>query len=127
MTDGIDTRVGFWANYAEPARAPFERPPVERYLRVDWDLPDGGCVDVGLEERDGDAAAAATMRMLESCVEVALEEIADAKSIAERIEHAIVLVFPDRYWFAEVWTPGAVDGIKRYQVIQPAVVGGFRR
>lgn len=31
----------------------------------------------------------------------------------------------DRYWFAEVWTPSGE--VKRYQVIQPAVVGGFRR
>lgn len=119
MTDGIDTRVGYWANPR------FERPPEEKYLRVDWDLPDGGCVDVGLEDRDGEDTAM-TMRAFEACVEVALEEMADAKCLAERIGRAVVAWFPDRYWFAEVWTPGD-DKIKRYQVIQPAVVGGFRR
>lgn len=109
----------------------FERPEIERYIRYDCDLPDGGCIDLGLEEREGfsDEQTAASARALEYCVEKALDfepgQFISAKRIALRLESLLIEWFPDRYWFAEVWTPSGI--VKRYQVIQPAVVGGFRR
>lgn len=104
----------------------FERPAVERYLRLDEDLPDGGCIDIGLEDKEEpESATRVVMLALERCLEVAVEHGRDAKTIGLRLEGLLTEWFPDRYWFAEVWTPGAA--VKRYQVIQPAVVGGFRR
>lgn len=102
---------------------PFERPAVEHYLRADRDLPDGGCIDLGLEARESDDGT--IWRALDLCVEKATEVMADAKEIAEKLGALLRDWFPDRYWFAEVWTPSGA--VKRYQVIQPAVVGGFRR
>lgn len=105
----------------------YERPAVERYLRADYDLPDGGVIDLGLESRDADTADATAVlgRALDRCVEQACDRIGDAREIAARLHALCEAWFPDRYWFAEVWTPSGA--IKRYQVIQPAVVGGFRR
>ena len=105
-----------------PAR--FERPAVENYLRCERDLPDGGCIDLGLEDPEGTDAALAGSA-LELCLDSATEFQADSKQIALKLKALIEEWFPDRYWFAEVWTPSGA--VKRYQVIQPAVVGGFRR
>lgn len=102
---------------------PFERPAAERYLRVDRDLPDGGVIDLGLEAAPTDGEV--TQRMLEFVVDKATDTIGDARELALRLEALLVEWWPDRYWFVEVWTTQGT--IKRYQVIQPAVVGGFRR
>lgn len=112
---------------ARPPEPHYERPAVERYLRADYDLPDGGVIDLGLESRDADTADATAVlgRALDRCVEQACDRIGDAREIAARLHALCEAWFPDRYWFAEVWTPSGA--IKRYQVIQPAVVGGFRR
>lgn len=64
------------ATDAEVGRA-FQRPDIETYLRVDDDLPDGGCVDVGLEERPSDGGE--EYAALQLIVERATEEMADAK------------------------------------------------
>ena len=104
----------------------FERPAVERYLRLDVDLPDGGCIDIGLEDKEEpESATRVVMLALERCLEVATEDMAHAKAIGIRLEGLLNEWFPGRYWFAEIWTPSGA--VKRYQVIQPAVVGGFKR
>jgi hypothetical protein len=105
----------------------YKRPAVERYLRVEFELPDGGVVDFGVEDREEKDWPEAAEKAMHWILRHACDcDGHDARDIAKRIEEGVLAWFPHRYWFAEVWTPGS-DGVKRYQVIQPAVVGGFRR
>lgn len=101
----------------------FVRPTVEQYLRVDVTI-DGTTIDVGLEDRCSDDPAEHE-RMLTDMCNVASAGAKNARELCGRVETLLVDVFPDRYYFVEVWNDAMTP--KRYQVIQPAVVGGFRR
>lgn len=103
----------------------YERPAVERYLRVDVPLPNGGVIDLGLEDRADADAAHDESELQRIAGVVAALGAPDARRMGATIETMVLCTWPDRYWFAEIYMPGAP--VSRFQILQPAVVGGFRR
>jgi hypothetical protein len=96
----------------------FERPPVEKYLRVARPRNHGGTVDVGLEyTTPGDAEVdRVVLREILRRVDDANPE-ADADTMAELVKAALVDSWPSRAYFIESWFSKAEDDW--IQIFQP--------